>query len=143
MGIVDAALEEAQKRQVRVSAVHLRLGALSGVVKDALLFSYEIACQDTPLERSRLIIEDVPVIVFCPQCNAQRTLPSVQMFTCPECGMPTGSIIQGKELEVFALEVEDSPAESSGPTTVKSTPKRYRDERPTSGRSPQKCSETK
>ena len=33
----------------KVSAVHLRLGALSGVVKDALLFSYEVACQDTPL----------------------------------------------------------------------------------------------
>jgi len=38
MGIVEAATEEAQKRGVQVSAVHLRLGALSGVVKDALLF---------------------------------------------------------------------------------------------------------
>jgi hydrogenase nickel incorporation protein HypA/HybF len=110
MGIVDAALDEAQKRQVRVSAVHLRLGALSGVVKDALLFSYEVACQDTPLESSRLIIEDMPVVVFCPQCKERRTLASVQLFTCPECGAPTGNIVHGKELEVFALEVEDSAA---------------------------------
>jgi hydrogenase nickel incorporation protein HypA/HybF len=113
MGIVDAALEEAQQRGVRVSAVHLRLGALSGVVKDALLFSYEVACQDTPLEGSHLIVEDVPVIVFCPRCNEHRTLPSVQLFICPECGAPTGNIVQGKELEVFALEVEDSPEESN------------------------------
>ena len=48
IGIVEAATEEAQRRGVRVSAVHLRLGALSGVVKDALLFSYEVACEDTP-----------------------------------------------------------------------------------------------
>jgi hydrogenase nickel incorporation protein HypA/HybF len=113
MGIVDAAREEAQQRGVHVTGVHLRLGALAGVVKDALLFSYQVACQDTPLEGSRLIVDDVPVVVLCPRCQELRTLPSIQQFTCPECGAPTGNIVQGKELEVFALEVEDSPAEKS------------------------------
>ena len=107
MGIVEAATEEAQKRGVQVSAVHLRLGALSGVVKDALLFSYDVACQDTPLAGSRLIVEDVPVAVFCPHCQQQRILTSVQSFTCPECGSPTMDVRQGKELEVFALEVQE------------------------------------
>lgn len=107
MGIVDAALEEAQRRGVQVSAVHLRLGALSGVVKDALMFSYEVACQDTPLQGSQLIVEDVPVVVFCPQCQDVRTLPSVQLFQCPECSMPTMDVRQGKELEVFALEIHE------------------------------------
>ncbi len=107
MGIVEAAMDEAQRRGVQVSAVHLRLGALSGVVKDALLFSYEVACQDTPLEGSRLIVEDVPVVVFCPQCKNARTLASVQLFVCPDCGTPTMDVRQGKELEVFALEVEE------------------------------------
>jgi hypothetical protein len=60
MGIVDAVMEESQRRGVQVSAVHLSLGALSGVVKDALLFSYEVACQDTSLQRSQLIVLDVP-----------------------------------------------------------------------------------
>lgn len=107
MGIVEAAVEEAQQRNVQVSAVHLRLGALSGVVKDALLFSYEVACHDTPLQGSRLLIEEVPVAVFCPHCQAKRELESVQMFICPECGTPAGDVLQGKELEVFALEVEE------------------------------------
>jgi len=107
MSIVDTALEEAERRGVQVSAVHLRLGALSGVVKDALLFSYEMACQDTALQGSRLVVEDVPVVVFCPQCQQRRTLTSVQSFSCPECGSPTRDILQGKELEVFALEVEE------------------------------------
>jgi len=108
MGIVDAALEEAQRRGgLQVSAVHLRLGALSGVVKDALLFSYEMACQDTALAGSHLIVEDVPVVVFCPQCHERRTLASIQSFACPECGAPTRDILEGKELEVYALEVEE------------------------------------
>ena len=107
MGIVDAALDESQRRSVQVSAVHLRLGALSGVVKDALMFSYEMACQDTPLQGSQLIVEDVPVVVFCAQCQKERELPSVQLFACPECGAPTMDVRQGKELEVFALEVQE------------------------------------
>ena len=107
MGIVEAAADEAQRRGVQVSAVHLRLGALSGVVKDALLFSYEVACQDTPLQGSRLIVEDVPIVIFCPRCNQERELLSMQSFACPECHTPTMDIRQGKELEVFALEVED------------------------------------
>jgi hydrogenase nickel incorporation protein HypA/HybF len=107
MGIVEAASEEAQKRGVKVSAVHLRLGALSGVVKDALLFSYEMACQGTPLAGSQLIVEDVPVAVFCPQCNERRVLESMQSFACPVCGAPTMNILQGKELEVYALEVQE------------------------------------
>lgn len=78
MSILDAAMDESQSRSVKVSAVHLRLGALSGVVKDALLFSYEVACQDTPLQGTRLIIEDVPVVVFCPKCRQERTLSSLQ-----------------------------------------------------------------
>lgn len=107
LGIVDAALDESQRRGVQVSAVHLRLGALSGVVKDALLFSYEVACQDTPLQGTRLIIEDVPVIVFCPKCRQERTLGSLQSFVCPVCGEATMDVRRGKELEVFALEVEE------------------------------------
>lgn len=111
MGIVEAATEEAQRRGVQVSAVHLRLGALSGVVKDALLFSYEVACQDTPIAGSKLLVEDVPIVIFCEKCNGEKTLSSLQSFACPECGTPTMNIIHGKELEVFALEVEDEEEE--------------------------------
>ena len=107
MSIVDAAVEESQRRNVKVSAVHLRLGALSGVDKDALLFSYEVACQDTVLAGSQLVVEDLPVIVFCSHCQQERALESVQLFQCPECGTPTMDVRQGKELEVFALEVEE------------------------------------
>ncbi len=37
MSIVELAEEEAERRSVQVNAVHLKLGALSGVVKEALL----------------------------------------------------------------------------------------------------------
>src|SRR5262249_14838866 len=82
MNIVELAREEEEQRGVRVLAVHLKLGALAGVVKEALLGSYEMAAEGTPLQGSRLQISDVPVVVFCPSCKAPRELPSIQLFQC-------------------------------------------------------------
>lgn len=108
MSIVQMAEEESQRRGgARITAVYLKLGALSGVVKGALLSSYEMACEGTPLQQSQLIVEEVPVVVFCPSCLAQRPLHSMQLFCCAECGTPTSEIVQGKELEVVALEMEE------------------------------------
>lgn len=106
MSLVDLAQEEAGRQGGRVCALHLRVGALAGVVPEALLASYEMACFETPLAGSRLIIEEVPVVVFCPHCQVQRPLGSVQLFCCPECGTPTPQVDQGRELELVAMEIE-------------------------------------
>jgi len=107
ISIVEMAEEEASHRNARVNAVHLKLGMLAGVVKAALLSSYELACEGTGLEGSHLIIEEIPVVVFCPQCLAPRALDSVQWFTCPECRSPVSQVIQGRELQVAALEIQE------------------------------------
>jgi hydrogenase nickel incorporation protein HypA/HybF len=110
MSMIEMATEEAARHGVdHVSALYLKLGPLSGVVKDALLFSYEVASQGTPLEGSRLVIEEVPVIVYCPECREEKAIESIQHFCCPACGTLTPQVVQGKELLVVALEL--TPAE--------------------------------
>ena len=106
MSLVEMAQEEGERQGGRVCAVHLKLGVMAGVVKDALLFSYDVVCQDTPLEGSRLLIQDMPLVVFCPRCEVQRVLNSAQSFRCAECGTPTPEILGGRELELVALEIE-------------------------------------
>jgi hydrogenase nickel incorporation protein HypA/HybF len=107
LSLVDLACEEAGRQGGgRVCALHLKIGALSGVVPDALLASYEMACTDTPLAGSRLVIEEIPVVVFCPQCQADRPLDGVQSFCCPDCGTPTPQVERGRELELVAMEIE-------------------------------------
>jgi hydrogenase nickel incorporation protein HypA/HybF len=106
MGIIEMAEEEAQRHSGRVSAIHLKLGALSGVIKEALLSSYEIASDSTPLAGSRLVVEEIPIVIFCASCNTRRVLSSAQWFCCPECGTPSSEILQGKEIEVTALELQ-------------------------------------
>ncbi len=107
MSMIEMATEEAERRGgVQVHAIHLKLGQLSGVVKDALLFSYEVACEGTLLEGSSLIIEEIPVVVYCPTCRAETTLASLQRFCCSACGALTSEVVRGKELEVVALEIQ-------------------------------------
>jgi hydrogenase nickel incorporation protein HypA/HybF len=105
MSIVDMALEEAESRNVQVDAIHLELGALSGVVKEALLFSYNVASDGTLLEGSRLVVKEIPIEVFCPICKLPRTLTSTQWFHCPDCGAATSEILHGKELVITVLEL--------------------------------------
>jgi len=106
MSIIEGAAEEALRHgAVKVNAVHLKLGPLSGVAKDALLFSYELACEGTALEGSRLVIEEVPATVFCPNCEVERALTSIQRMCCPVCGAPIPQVAQGREIELVALEI--------------------------------------
>jgi hydrogenase nickel incorporation protein HypA/HybF len=108
MSIVEVAAKEAAARgNPRVHAVHLRLGALSGVVKEALVSSFEMACVSSPLEGSQLLIEEVPVMVFCPSCQEAKTVASLQWMCCPHCGTPSPEVTQGKELEITALELAE------------------------------------
>jgi hydrogenase nickel incorporation protein HypA/HybF len=108
LSMIEMAEEEAQRRgAARVNALHLKLGPLSGVVKDALLFSYEVACNGTLLEGSRLLIEDVPVEIYCSECQLERQLESIQRFCCPVCGTLTSDVVRGRELEFVAMEIEE------------------------------------
>jgi hydrogenase nickel incorporation protein HypA/HybF len=111
LSMIDMASEEAANRgDARVTALHLKLGPLSGVVKEALLFSYEIACQGTALEGSQLVIEDVPVVVHCSFCRSDKAVASIQDLRCPRCASLETQVVQGRELQLVALELEEVEA---------------------------------
>lgn len=106
LGIVEAGTEElARLGETRAFAVHLKLGPLAGVDKEALLFSYTLACEGTPLEGSQLLIEDVPLRIYCTACDAPRAPVSIQAMSCSVCGAAMGRVMQGTELELFAIEL--------------------------------------
>ena len=109
--VVEIATESARAAgAVRVKEVHVRLGALSGVVKGALEFSYEIACAGTLLEGSVLVVKELPAKVYCKVCEREVELASTQYFCCPVCDTPSGDLRQGREMDVEAIEV-DLPGE--------------------------------
>ena len=106
MSIVESVEDELRERGWQpVEAVHLRVGALSGVVPDALRSAYELAVAGTPFAQSRLVIEEVPVVIYCATCGADRQVQSPGFLCCPECNRYSAEIRSGRELEICALEL--------------------------------------
>lgn len=107
MSILEVVEEEADHRGgVRVFGIHLKMGPLAGVVKEALLSSFDLARECTTLADVELLIEDAPLRVFCPTCRAERGAISTQQMCCDVCGTPTPEVVSGRELEIVALEIE-------------------------------------
>lgn len=105
LNILDVVSEEVDRHGGRVTAIHLKLGPLSGVVCRALTAAFDLAREGTPHARSELIVEEVPVVLFCAVCHGERIPLSAQEFACPDCGTPSWDVVRGRELEVAALEI--------------------------------------
>ncbi|WP_239492232.1 hydrogenase maturation nickel metallochaperone HypA [Luteitalea sp. TBR-22] len=96
----------------RVHAVTVRVGALAGVVGEALHFCYDLATEGTPLAGSSLRIEDVPLVIHCDGCGQDHQLAMPPVFRCPVCDVPCGDVRQGRELDLASIEYdtdEDAP----------------------------------
>lgn len=102
--IVAIACEHAGQR--RVHAVHLQIGALSGIDAAAVRFCYDLCTEGTVAAGSRLEIEEVPATARCQECA--KTLPlSEPIALCP-CERRAPLVrLSGGELLVTAMEVED------------------------------------
>jgi hydrogenase nickel incorporation protein HypA/HybF len=106
LSLVEMATEEAERRGARVIAAHVRLGVLSGVVKEALMSAYELASEGTSLEGTALVIDEIPAVIRCAVCEQDRSTRKDEWFTCEICGTPGSEFIHGRELELAALELE-------------------------------------
>ncbi len=116
LSIIQNVVEIAERAVIeagasRVEAVYMRVGVLSGVVRDALEFAYDVATKETLLEGSRLVVEEVPIVLYCADCGAERVLDDIRNIRCPACGAATVNIVQGRELEIESIEVTDDAAE--------------------------------
>ncbi len=107
MSITQSVVEICEKSAAgrRVIAVVLEVGALSGVVPEAVEFCFDACTQDTLLEGARLVIERTPARGRCHECGAESDVAAF-FDPCPACGSFRVELCAGKELRVKELEVE-------------------------------------
>ena len=103
---LNTALHEARQAGAsRVLAIRLRIGALSGVVPEALQFAFEALAPGTSAEGAQLLIADVAARFWCIPC--EREFEADAMFSeCPQCHTPSAQLRAGREMELASLEVE-------------------------------------
>ena len=109
--LIESACEAAARENAqRVTRLVARIGALSGVVEEALRFSFDVAAEGTACAGAALDVEKVLVTVMCPRCECPRELADVWQFACPVCGTPTSDVLTGRELDLVSVEIETAPA---------------------------------
>ena len=100
--IVDVVLEHAQGRPVE--AVAVRIGALRRVRPESLTSCWDVVRRRPPLERSVLLVEEVPGVVHCTSCGRRSTLGGSRL-RCPACGDGQVRVLRGEECQVTAVEL--------------------------------------
>lgn len=88
-----------------VASVAIQIGALTGLVPEALQFSWDLATENSRLRESRLDIEWADAAGYCPECQDERIITNLQSFRCPVCQTPIGQITGGNELEILTMQI--------------------------------------
>ncbi len=109
--VVQIASRHANGR--RVTRVQLKIGHLRQVVPSALAFGFELVAEGTPVEGAKLEIEDVPATGSCRDCGAESRLDGFPL-QCGVCGGFDLEIVEGEELYVESLELEEARDASYG-----------------------------
>ncbi|MBV5260731.1 hydrogenase maturation nickel metallochaperone HypA [Synechococcus moorigangaii CMS01] len=102
VAIANAAAE--RQNATKIVGLTMRIGAMSGVVPEALSFAFEAVADGTLAEEAKLTIETIPVTCYCAQCDRHFTPPDL-FYECPLCGNLSQQIMSGKEVELKSLEV--------------------------------------
>ncbi|MCW2759212.1 MAG: hypA [Nocardioidaceae bacterium] len=99
--IVETVLSRTHEQQVR--SVRVRIGTLTAVLPDALMFCFDLAASGTPLDGARLEIEQQAARAHCRDCNQVFVVPD--MFLLCTCGSADLEVLAGRELQVASVEV--------------------------------------
>jgi len=101
----------AHERQ-NVRSVRVRVGDLSGVVRDSLEFCFSAATAGTPLASAHLQTERVAFKLHCDACGEERETEA-GLALCPACGSFSTRVIAGNELHVVDIELAEEGVERS------------------------------
>ena len=109
--VVRIACAHARGRQV--VRVELKVGHLRQVVPSALEFAFGLVAEGTVAEGAELRMEMVPAAGRCRTCGADTPLPALPL-SCASCGGLDVDVLEGEELLVDALEIEEPLVTNGG-----------------------------
>jgi hydrogenase nickel incorporation protein HypA/HybF len=101
--IVDLVSKAAQNRRVR--RITIEVGALAGVMSDAIAFCFDEVAKGTHVEGAALDIRHIEGRVRCDDCGTELRAPDF-LVRC-SCGSTRLTWLEGQELNVKSMEIEE------------------------------------
>jgi hydrogenase nickel incorporation protein HypA/HybF len=102
--IVQENLAPNQKQAVKT--VRIKVGKLTNILVDSLLFGFEALTRDTNLDGVKLEVEQLPLRIKCNDCGKETDLDNY-VFSCPTCQSSAIKVVSGQELMVQEIELND------------------------------------
>jgi hydrogenase nickel incorporation protein HypA/HybF len=85
----------------QIEVIRLEVGALAGVVPEALEFAFQGAREGTLAADATLDVTYLPALCHCAACDADFELDNrFGIADCPTCGTPSADLRQGRELNL-------------------------------------------
>lgn len=94
-------------KQSSVRSINVKIGKLSNVLPDSLLFCFDAIKANTNLQNALLMIERAPVIIECEACLSKSEIEP-PIFACPNCKSNNIKMISGDELLVREIELTEN-----------------------------------
>ncbi|GLR83747.1 hydrogenase maturation nickel metallochaperone HypA [Bradyrhizobium iriomotense] len=92
----------------RVCRITVDIGELSGVMGEAVAFCFETVAKGSPLEGAVLDIRRIAGRAHCAACRSEFDQES--LFTPCPCGSRQFTRLQGEELRIRSMEIEEEAA---------------------------------
>ncbi len=112
LSIAESIVEVVREKAVecsatRVKSVRLKIGEASGIVIDALTFSFEMVASFEPvLAGTQLSIDVIPHRAWCRHCKQEFPVMNF-VAQCPTCEEWSSEILSGTELQIVEMEIEN------------------------------------
>ncbi|MBD3223709.1 MAG: hydrogenase maturation nickel metallochaperone HypA [Caldithrix sp.] len=106
LNVVDIAVQNARREKAqKINEIVLEVGALSGVVAEALQFCFSSACKQTMADGATLEIIHQPAEAVCDQCGHQFDADQM-LSACPQCGQTVMATQGGRELKIKSINID-------------------------------------
>ncbi len=103
MSIVELVEAEVEKQKAStVNRIEFDIGNMSGIEMDSFDFAWEPAIRNTVLQHAERVINHIPAIATCIECNHEFEKNEVY-GSCPKCGNFLHTLKTGKELKIKSL----------------------------------------
>lgn len=105
--LVDIAVDAARSAgATQIRAVHVVVGALTGIAPDSLQFYFDFISRDTLAAGARLELTLQPAQATCGNCGALFAVAPPLDGCCPACGGAPAHVVGGNALLVKSIEVD-------------------------------------
>ena len=106
MGIVDLAIKTAKQNQAKkINSITVEVGALAGIIRDALEFCFSEAVKNTIAQDATLDYVHIPASAICESCGHSFKADE-RAAKCPECSEYVFQLSGGTEFRVKNINVD-------------------------------------